>query len=822
MAEKNIHLKITESNITCNGKFSECKYTNRIKAILQQYGSLKIKLNDKKELRTKTIEMIIDVLSDENDPKSALLSDFYHIKYDHNTCEDDKQFNEFYKHLFEENNVLECDITGCHAAKRHYNRRNISKSMSAQNIFKHHDQYLFDIICQIHTDCIHSYQTTRLTLDELQNIERKIEECKGDEDEKNEKRLNYTTQILMTKEENIKKLISNVSDDGFCSKLAAKFKNCNINIQQHELEIAIAGYDEKQMIEDISDVIIKKSDCNTLLQKIFTNELQQTDNHQRKRIYDLILDLEFKNILKTIVTKSMPQIDIRQFEDIVENSSLNAKIFEKGCSEFINSKKFASMFKSVKNSKKKEWAKVYLYIAQFKKDDTELISTATEMKVEEKTAEYIDEETDIAIMQTFCNVVSNANDDTAAMFLKKANFDINQALELYYETNDSSDTLTKSKIKPSVHAKRCIYSNGIQFWYWKCSKDCKRYIQPKWQSLKEEILSFKKFTINTWDFLVTECETLKSIDTIKKIVSNGNNLKEYGIQEDAELSIDHVIATKLYTDFTALCNIFCQAFRQRKIASNQYERIDSVKHRNKKIANWAKLLTETVQCYGAARYNDKAYFRGVDNEFVFRRLIVRFHAPLSTSFNWHKAAGFAQNGLILEFRVYKDFGCAFGFNTSVMSDFPQEKEILFFGGNTTLQISSILQAIGTSWVSHRKYTNGIQHMLQIAGSRMKWSYKNNMKDIIGCLLPGMYADNKKLPSYIKSLLVYQLSTIRSRVEYDISELSDKNQYTWVKDIFVKHDATPRVSNLCNLFPYCGHIVLNLGTNYMIDDAFVQI
>eukprot|EP01084_Bolivina_argentea_P057275 104669_1 len=232
-----------------------------------------------------------------------------------------------------------------------------------------------------------------------------------------------------------------------------------------------------------------------------------------------------------------------------------------------------------------------------------------------------------------------------------------------------------------------------------------------------------------------------------------------------------------------MCNIFCKAFRKQKISKYHYERIESVIHRNEKIANWAKLLIESVQCFGKFQTGSTKFYRGIDLEFVFKKFITRFHVPLSTTTDFGKAAEFAQGakGLVMELKRYNEY--ISGLDCSMLSIFDVEKEVLFFGSDSIFQIKSIYQWYDNKWFSYRNYINGIQSVIKIANGSIEWNHRNNMKHIFEYLLPNAYnvASEKKLPPYIQSLLRYHLQNTPDEIEYDFTEII--HSYQWVQDIF---------------------------------------
>eukprot|EP01084_Bolivina_argentea_P173483 300498_1 len=130
-----------------------------------------------------------------------------------------------------------------------------------------------------------------------------------------------------------------------------------------------------------------------------------------------------------------------------------------------------------------------------------------------------------------------------------------------------------------------------------------------------------------------------------------------------------------------------------------------------RIANWAKLLTECVQCYGTKLQNRK-YYRGLKKVLKFNMFAVRFNLPTSTTSKFVQACEFSMSeehlGLVLELRKYKERYDVFKFDCSKLSVF-DEGETLFFGGNTVLQISSMWhwQLYKGKWKSYRKYIQPI-------------------------------------------------------------------------------------------------------------------
>eukprot|EP01084_Bolivina_argentea_P270124 459259_1 len=154
-----------------------------------------------------------------------------------------------------------------------------------------------------------------------------------------------------------------------------------------------------------------------------------------------------------------------------------------------------------------------------------------------------------------------------------------------------------------------------------------------------------------------------------------------------------------------------------------------------------------------------------------------------------------------------------------MSAFPDECEVLFFGNNSVLQLTSLFHVYNARWTSYRNYINGIQDLINIANGSIIWRHINTMKDIIGHLLPDLYVNNKSLPDYVIRLLNYHLRRLPHKVEYNFKELN--HQFSWVQNIFVKRKNVPNLVNACNLFKHCYQIIIHMEQDCYIDDEFCK-
>eukprot|EP01084_Bolivina_argentea_P067419 122777_1 len=801
-------------SITCHKPFRQCEAASRIKSVLCEYDKIIADKTEKSycELQNKTTELLNKNILNGQYSDIKLFNDLYHIKYDHNTNDDGNQFNLFHEYLTDNNHILKCDASSCLSVQRYYTQRDRSLiSLNNMNINDNtKDAYSLNLICRIHTYFIHSHETSQLNNDEIHYIEQQLNEVKEDTDDIfKDNKLQLISTIIHNKKQKSSRIIPFKNNSKYITtdhqnidydKILSILNENDITIEKEAFEIAFDyyGYHRQMLIDDLCDILLNENDDGIVLKEIFLQKLHQNDANQRQNLYNIIFyeyvqkqDLNngnFMKILKLTISKLYPDMNYNEIEAIAIKENLTGKLFVKQTNEFKNSKQFGLIFKTITAWDKKQWQTIYKTIHKWKQlsilipnnvnnnDVLEEIKDKDDWKLdEEKQVDYIDKGTDIDIIHSFC-AIANTEKNVAFAFLKYSQWNVNMAVNKYYalngditklDANYTNDIHDNNNVVDDGDEEAIIYEHGVKFWYWSIQHSNQRYITKKFDTLKDEIRNFKMFPVQLWNELNSECNVLLQVDRIKQIVSNGNNTDIYAIKSGDPLTLNHLISIKLYTDFSSLCDVFCKAFRLRKITEHQYERIQSLETRNSKIANWCRLLIEAVQAYGKLRTNNVRYYRGLTLEFMFPRFVTRYNVPLSTTTDFIKAAEFAQrngNGLIMELKVYNEFVSAL--NTSPISIFPEEKEVLFFGSNSILRIGSMFQWYDNKWSSYRNYINGIQNILNISNGAMTWNKINDIKDIIGFILPTLYDNNKILPPYVQSLLKYHLNHLPNKIEYD--------------------------------------------------------
>ena len=165
-----------------------------------------------------------------------------------------------------------------------------------------------------------------------------------------------------------------------------------------------------------------------------------------------------------------------------------------------------------------------------------------------------------------------------------------------------------------------IYEEGKIFDFWDPNR--LNYIEPKYRDLREELLAngYRDALrlldlLEIWNALKKRVRELTANGTHLTVTSNG----KYQIPRGQPIDEEHLMALLIHTDLTKVDKEYSDILRR-----GDPDEVSS-------IAHWARLLTETVQCFGTKINPKQNYYRAVDKAFVFKMPTMRFNLPMSTS-----------------------------------------------------------------------------------------------------------------------------------------------------------------------------------------------
>eukprot|EP01084_Bolivina_argentea_P038011 70279_1 len=281
----------TKISAKCEGTFYKCEPAKRIKIVLTRYNRIICDKKEKSEhiLQNETNELMNNISPIGEYTHKDLINDFYHIKYGHDVNENPIRFDLFYEYLFSGDNVLQCDINYCKTAKRYYQRRNMHHSVidldDREDATPLH-WYSLHLISTIHTYFVHEYEISQLSNNEIQFIEKQLQEFKADDDDShtiNDKKLQLISAKIKDKRKGISFIHEKTDNSKFITNTVyvgnvEKVNYSNISSLLEDRNIFINGnvfakvfdrytYHKQQMIDEVCVIMLNDNDANTLIYK---------------------------------------------------------------------------------------------------------------------------------------------------------------------------------------------------------------------------------------------------------------------------------------------------------------------------------------------------------------------------------------------------------------------------------------------------------------------------------------------------------------------------------------------------------------------------
>ena len=324
------------------------------------------------------------------------------------------------------------------------------------------------------------------------------------------------------------------------------------------------------------------------------------------------------------------------------------------------------------------------------------------------------------------------------------------------------------------------------------------YIEPKHGSMKEEILNpSNRDSINIIQYqsvLTKAVHQYKAIGhTIHGAIPGWQIV--YNLPTGSKISLQHIFAVMVYTDFTNLSAAFSATYR--KLTTTESDR--KWKSRHREYAHFARLLREAVECWGTFIEDVPhltKFYHGISRRMVFKHFMARFCGPTSCSLRLDIATTFASqgqngDGIVITFKnnrmAVPFFWC------KNWSNFPWEEELLFLGGLEPMQICALCTISDgqeyNHWIrSMRRFQQSmiIGHALQ---QKVSQSNASDMSLLCSYILNDDNNDKRcKIPQYVKLLWKNILKetkvvTINTGIIYknkhsenDVAYKTDRNWY----------------------------------------------
>ena len=163
-----------------------------------------------------------------------------------------------------------------------------------------------------------------------------------------------------------------------------------------------------------------------------------------------------------------------------------------------------------------------------------------------------------------------------------------------------------------------VWQNGRKFYFWESYKRHPDFVEAKHNDLEDEVMESRvldrMLTKQEWNTLMEEVTRMLEKESTKKIVSNGRHGDV--IPKGQPFDEQHLTALKLWTDHDVLQKTLYRILR--------------LGHRAEvmQIAHWARLLTETVQCFGSTVDDDSKFWIPVDRTYYFSSFELALNLPV--------------------------------------------------------------------------------------------------------------------------------------------------------------------------------------------------
>eukprot|EP01084_Bolivina_argentea_P262863 444710_1 len=285
-------------------------------------------------------------------------------------------------------------------------------------------------------------------------------------------------------------------------------------------------------------------------------------------------------------------------------------------------------------------------------------------------------------------------------------------------------------------------------------------LSPKYLSIHHELLLCTLVTVSETQFqtLMVKAINLHTIVT-KQLYKNHQICKyfdiDYNILRNEQIAIRHILSVVAYTDLSRFCSAYRATYRQ--IDGDKTK--EDVTKRHVQLYHYSRSLFESIEFFGEYMESKRIVYHGLNTVLYFEKFTAYFNQPVSTTPSIKVAQEFSQGcGLILSLkaapRSSNTHKAPKYLSVSWLSDFQNERELLFYGTYIQFQIHDILTCQGKI-TSHKKellVLNKFQKTIQ--GESVQWKDKN-VKLIISLIQTKYTIQNDDIQSnYSQALFNY--------------------------------------------------------------------
>eukprot|EP01084_Bolivina_argentea_P085311 154179_1 len=216
------------------------------------------------------------------------------------------------------------------------------------------------------------------------------------------------------------------------------------------------------------------------------------------------------------------------------------------------------------------------------------------------------------------------------------------------------------------------------------------FLQPHYKCFKEEVMYHPKYGIqpDLWIQTLAKAKSCLNTYLCRKRLICKRTLVESGVYRNDTIGVNHILSMQFYCNFTHLQTDFRTTYRLLNVDNNSEHKLQE---RHSYFYFWGYYLYQALECFGTVMDSSVTVMHGLNIEMVFSRIEAAFNAPTSTTTALNVAHTFADvNGIILALKCLKNNTQTKYMDVAFISDFPSEREYLFYGNDVYFQITAVI------------------------------------------------------------------------------------------------------------------------------------
>ena len=174
---------------------------------------------------------------------------------------------------------------------------------------------------------------------------------------------------------------------------------------------------------------------------------------------------------------------------------------------------------------------------------------------------------------------------------------------------------------------------GVYIDYWKENR--RDFCRPKYKNLKSELLNNTLHPLTSCDYqcIYRRAHNWMSTDLVKHTMTAQREFDAMrnGFKFGEVITVQHLLAIVTYTNYHILRHRFQELCQRRHRKEDKHV----VMQRNAEIANWCRLLKESVYHFGDVLDEQDIVYHGINGKWMFQRVATKINVPMSTTTSRH-------------------------------------------------------------------------------------------------------------------------------------------------------------------------------------------